>query len=102
MPGAASREARMGSMQASRVPVGIDFFALREYEMGDDLRRVHWRSTARTGELMLRQDEMPWESRATILLDNRPSTHSGDSFERAVEAAASIATAMCQGRRQTR
>jgi uncharacterized protein (DUF58 family) len=102
MPGAASREARMGSMQASRVPVGLDFFGLREYEVGDDLRRVHWRSTARTGELMLRQDEMPWESRSTILLDTRPSTHRGESFERAVEIAASLATAMCRGRRQVR
>lgn len=102
LPGAASREARMGSMQASRVPVGLDFFGLREYEVGDDLRRVHWRSTARTGELMLRQDEMPWESRSTILLDTRPSTHVGESFERAVEIAASLATAMCRGRRQVR
>jgi uncharacterized protein (DUF58 family) len=102
LPGAASREARMGSMQASRVPVGLDFFGLREYEVGDDLRRVHWRSTARTGELMLRQDEMPWESRSTILLDTRPSTHQGGSFERAVEIAASLATAMCRGRRQVR
>jgi uncharacterized protein (DUF58 family) len=102
LPGAASREARMGSMQASRVPVGLDFFGLREYEVGDDLRRVHWRSTARTGELMLRQDEMPWESRSTILLDTRPSTHTGESFERAVEIAASLATAMCRGRRQVR
>ena len=102
LPGAASREARMGSMQASRVPVGLDFFGLREYEVGDDLRRVHWRSTARTGELMLRQDEMPWESRSTILLDTRPSTHHGESFERAVEIAASLATAMCRGRRQVR
>jgi uncharacterized protein (DUF58 family) len=102
MPGAASRDARMGSMQASRVPVGLDFFGLREYEVGDDLRRVHWRSTARTGELMLRQDEMPWEARSTILLDTRPSTHRGESFERAVEIAASLATAMCRGRRQVR
>jgi uncharacterized protein (DUF58 family) len=102
MPGAASREARLGSMQASRVPVGLDFFGLREYEVGDDLRRVHWRSTARTGELMLRQDEMPWEARSTILLDTRPSTHHGESFERAVEIAASLATAMCRGRRQVR
>jgi uncharacterized protein (DUF58 family) len=102
MPGAASRDARVGSSQASRVPVGMDFFGLREYEVGDDLRRVHWRSTARTGELMLRQDEMPWEARSTILLDTRPSTHHGESFERAVEIAASLATALCRGRRQVR
>ena len=31
----------------------------------DDLRRVHWRSTARVGELMVRREEQPWESRAT-------------------------------------
>src|SRR5919198_6763977 len=102
MPGSSNREARMGSLRASRVPVGLDFFGLREYEVGDDLRGVHWRSTARTGELMLRQDEMPWEARSTILLDTRPSTHHGESFERAVEMAASLATAMCRGRRQVR
>lgn len=102
LPGSSNREARVGSFQASRVPVGLDFFGLREYEMGDDLRRVHWRSTARTGELMLRQDEMPWESRATVVLDTRPATHQGESFERAVEVAASLVTAMCRGRRHLR
>ena len=102
MPGSANREARMGSRQASQVPVGMDFRGLREYEVGDDLRRVHWRSTARTGELMLRQDEMPWETRSTILLDTRPAAHHAESFERAVEIAASLATAMCTGRRMVR
>ena len=102
VPGSSTREARMGSSQASRVPVGLDFFALRQYEVGDDLRRVHWRSTARTGELMLRQDEMPWESRSTVLLDTRAATHQGESFERAVEVAASLVTAVCRGRRQVR
>jgi uncharacterized protein (DUF58 family) len=84
------------------VPVGLDFFGLRQYEVGDDLRRVHWRSTARTGELMLRQDEMPWESRSTVLLDTRAAAHQGESFERAVEVAASLVTAVCRGRRQVR
>jgi uncharacterized protein (DUF58 family) len=102
LPGASSQEARMGSSQASRVPIGLDFFGLREYEMGDDLRRVHWRSTARTGELMLRQDETPWESRTTILFDTRPATHTSESFERAVEVAASLVTAHCRGRRLLR
>jgi uncharacterized protein (DUF58 family) len=102
LPGASTREARMGSFQASRVPVGLDFFGLRQYEVGDDLRRVHWRSTARTGELMLRQDEMPWESRSTVLLDTRAAAHQGESFERAVEVAASLVTALCRGRRQVR
>jgi uncharacterized protein (DUF58 family) len=92
----------MGSRQASQVPAGMDFRGLREYEVGDDLRRVHWRSTARTGDLMLRQDEMPWETRSTILLDTRPASHQAESFERAVEIAASLANAMCTGRRMVR
>ena len=44
---------------------------VREYRRGDDLRRVHWRSSARTGELMVRREEQPWQSRATLFLDNR-------------------------------
>ena len=68
---------------------------VREYRRGDDLRRVHWRSSARTGELMVRREEQPWQSRATVLLDNRVLAHRGSgpasSFETAVTAAASAA-----------
>ena len=55
---------------------GEDFYTLREYVVGDDLRRVHWASTARRGELMVRQDEVPWQGRATVLLDARRDTTS--------------------------
>lgn len=68
---------------------------VREYRRGDDLRRVHWRSSARVGELMVRPDEQHWQTRATVLLDNRYGAHRGAgataSFETAVTAAASIA-----------
>jgi uncharacterized protein (DUF58 family) len=73
--------------------VGDDFHALRPYVTGDDLRRVHWPSTARNDELLVRQDEMPWESRATVALDTRRTAHSSETFERAVSAAASIVAA---------
>jgi uncharacterized protein (DUF58 family) len=67
----------------------------REYRRGDDLRRVHWRSTARTGELMVRREEQPWQSRATIVLDSRSAVHRGSgaasSLEWLVAAAASVA-----------
>ena len=68
---------------------------VRDYRRGDDLRRVHWRSTARTGELMVRREEQPWQSRATLFLDNRIRAHRGQgiasSLEAAVSAVASIA-----------
>ena len=68
---------------------------VREYRRGDDLRRVHWRSSARMGELMVRREEQPWQSRATLFLDNRAVAHRGrgvaSSLETAVSAAASIA-----------
>ena len=79
-------------------PTGEDFYALRPYVLGDDLRRVHWASTARRDELMVRQDEMPWQGRATVLLDTRRGAYGGLAFEHAVSAAASILVA-ASGRR---
>jgi len=72
---------------------GEDFYALRPYVRGDDLRRVHWPSTAKTDELMIRQDEMPWQSRSTLLLDNRLSVAPAWAFEVLVSAAASLTVA---------
>jgi len=72
---------------------GEDFYALRAYEVGDDLRKVHWPSTARLDELMIRQEEMPWQGRATVLLDGRAGVHTAESFELAVSAAASLVAA---------
>lgn len=73
---------------------------VREYRRGDDLRRVHWRSSARVGELMVRREEQPWQSRATLFLDNRQSAHRGrgaaSSFEHAVAVAASVAVHLVQ------
>ncbi|MGH3663852.1 MAG: DUF58 domain-containing protein, partial [Micromonosporaceae bacterium] len=90
-----------GASRARSVAVhGEDDTATREYRHGDDLRRVHWRSTARVGELMVRREEQPWESRATIVLDPRLSAHRGEgptsSFEWAVSAVASIAVHLRQ------
>jgi uncharacterized protein (DUF58 family) len=73
---------------------GDDDVATREYRHGDDLRRIHWRTTARRGELTVRREEQPWESRAAVLLDTRLVAHRGDgpasSLEWAVSAAASV------------
>jgi len=70
---------------------GEDFFTLRVYQQGDDLRKVHWPSSAKHDDLMIKQLEMPWQSRALILLDPRSSPHpSAESFEKAVQGAASV------------
>ena len=72
---------------------GEDFYTLREYQRGDDLRRVHWPSSAKTDQLMIRQLETPWQSRAMVLLDVRSSVYeSADAFETAVSGAASVIT----------
>ncbi|WP_018657269.1 DUF58 domain-containing protein [Actinomadura flavalba] len=72
---------------------GDDDVAPREYRHGDDLRRVHWRSTARRGELMVRREEQHTRDSAAVFLDTRRSAYWGDgaasSFEQAVSAAAS-------------
>jgi uncharacterized protein (DUF58 family) len=84
---------------------GEDDVSTREYRHGDDLRMVHWRATARTGELMVRLEERPWRSAATLLVDTRGAAHltggaaagpagdpapPTDTLEWVVEAAASI------------
>jgi uncharacterized protein (DUF58 family) len=73
---------------------------VREYRRGDELRRVHWRSSARIGQLMVRREEQPWQARATVFLDNRMVAHRGQgaasSFEAAVVAAASVAVHLTQ------
>jgi uncharacterized protein (DUF58 family) len=69
------------------------FHQLREYAPGDDLRRVHWPSTARYGDLLVKQMVDTTRPELVILLDNRTSAIGDDDFEQAVEIAASIAHA---------
>jgi uncharacterized protein (DUF58 family) len=74
---------------------GEDDVSIREYRDGDDLRRIHWRATAKTGEIMVRQEDRPARRRAVIVLDSRARGHHGTgssgSFEWAVTACASVA-----------
>ena len=96
-----------GEVSARAVAAGgSDDAATREYRHGDDLRKVHWRSTARVGELMVRREEQPFQSRATVVLDGRRQAHRGDgpasSYEYAVSAAASIGVSLLRAGYQLR
>ncbi|SHH21365.1 DUF58 domain-containing protein [Geodermatophilus nigrescens] len=99
---------------------GEDDVSTRAYRHGDDLRKVHWRATARTGELMVRMEERPWRAQAALLLDTRVRAHlltraagpgpaatsvpgppgdpspPPDSLEWLVEAAASIGSSLAR------
>ena len=93
--------------RVDRVPQGsITFASLREYVVGDDLRHVHWRTSARVGELMVREHVDTSLPRLVVLLDDRagahrPGSESGSggpgepegTFEAACEAAASVLVA---------
>jgi uncharacterized protein (DUF58 family) len=67
-----------------------EFSSLREYQPGDDVRKVHWPSTARLGRPIVRHYDEPWQRRTTVVLDVRRGGHDDASFERAVCAAASV------------
>ncbi|PUA80945.1 DUF58 domain-containing protein [Nocardioides currus] len=71
---------------------GTDLVGLHEYTMGDDLRRLHWATSARTGTLMVREDADPAEPHVCVVLDDRAASYAdrADDFEDAVEVAAAL------------
>ncbi len=96
-PQASQRTRSLEGPSTDSSPQGsITFHAVREYVLGDDLRKVHWRSTARTGTLMVRQYVDTVLPDVTIVVDT--STGAGrpvdaDLLERRIEVAASVALA---------
>jgi uncharacterized protein (DUF58 family) len=86
------------SDQDSRLPRpvlgqgGNEFYGLREYMTGDDLRHVHWPSTARVDDLVIRQPENLWRGRIVIATDLRSAVNDRESVERVLSAVASLAT----------
>ena len=93
-PAEATSVTNIGSARARQLlRTGEEYYTMRGYEEGDDLRRIHWPSVARTGELMIRQDEASRRAAGLIYFDNRESMlgpERGEAFERAVSCAASI------------
>ena len=77
-------------------PSGLEFYGMREYVPGDDLRRIVWRASARTGKIMVREAEQGITDKITIILDTDRGAHSRDgegvseSFEAGVRCSASL------------
>lgn len=69
----------------------VSFHALRDYQPGDDLRHVHWKSTARTGTLMVREYEQTRRSHFVVVLSTHPGEYRDpEEFETAISVAGSI------------
>ena len=77
------------SVAAPRAGSGTEMFGVREYRPGDPLRRIHWRSSARHGELIVREFEPPGVQTLGIFCDPAPPTH--DSADQIARLAASEA-----------
>ena len=77
-------------------PSGLEFYGMREYVPGDDLRRIVWRASARTGKIMVREAEQGITDKISIILDTDRGAHSRDgeglseSFEAGIRTAASL------------
>lgn len=93
LPRAAGRDPtmRLSRPEHHTARGGEDFSHLRSYHHGDDLRRVHWPSSAKRDELLIRQLDTPWQARGLVLLDVRSEVYeSAACFERSVQGAASV------------
>lgn len=87
----------IGEAGATRLRTGHgdDDAMIRQYRHGDEMRRVHWKTTARRDELMVRVEERPWHGGVTVLLDRRSAAHRGSGARSSVEWAISAAASVC-------
>lgn len=93
------RVRRLDGPEIDRLPHGtITFHALREYVRGDELRHIHWRTSARIGQLMVREHIDVSVPVITLLVDNRGAVHDERSFEDALEVVASLVIAAARER----
>lgn len=79
-----------------------EFYALREYIPGDDLRHVHWPTTARLDDLVVRQPENVRWGRLTVAADLRAGVHTAESVESVLEATATVAMSCIRSGLQVR
>lgn len=91
LAGAAGDEPEHGTrVLASSATVDEELASMRPYTVGDDIRRIHWRTTARIGQPVVRQYDQPWQRRTTLLLDVDAGATDPAAFERAVITTTSV------------
>ncbi|SEQ53002.1 Uncharacterized conserved protein, DUF58 family, contains vWF domain [Lentzea xinjiangensis] len=95
LPGGSGMGAGDDGSVRLRAGQGEDDAIVRQYRQGDDLRKVHWRSTARRDELMVRVEERPWRGGTTVLLDHRVHAHRGSGPTASLEWAISFVASLC-------
>jgi uncharacterized protein (DUF58 family) len=91
--GAELTEARLdlGEIETGRRGIGSSLHGLRGYRPGDPARHIHWRVTAKTGDVIIREFENEQKKRVTLTLENVGDPAMEDAFERAVVFTASLA-----------
>jgi len=95
MPILSGHDPLMGDQQKQALGISDEEFdGLREYQPGDDLRKVHWPSSARHDELLVRQFQPPRHGRVTLIVDTRPPGHANDVLDITTSIAASIASSV--------
>lgn len=82
--------------RASASPDGIDFYSTREYQPGDDLRRIHWRTTARIGKFSVIEFEQSFSTHLALVLDVRAGIHVGRGPEATLEYAVRLAASLAR------
>jgi uncharacterized protein (DUF58 family) len=75
---------------------GSEFYGIREYQPGDPLRRVHWRSSARMGRLAVVEYEHDVSVDLTLVLDARLGSDVGEGVETTLETAVTVAASLAQ------
>ncbi|MET0236940.1 MAG: DUF58 domain-containing protein [Kibdelosporangium sp.] len=80
----------------------VELQDVREYQPGDEVRHMHWKATARTGRLMVRDLIDPQQPRFTVLVDTRPDSLPAATFEEAVDLAASLVAASARAGHHSR
>ncbi|MGK7932869.1 MAG: DUF58 domain-containing protein [Microcystaceae cyanobacterium] len=92
IPLSGSRKYQSGGISlASSVGDSEEFMALREYRPGDPLRKIHWRSWAKVGKIIVREEEDEFFVRHALILDTFASENEDEALEEAISVAASFA-----------